>query len=106
MANYRMELNLSWLPLRKKYRTHLEIMALMLETVKDNGVTQYSLMKQASINFGQLKKYLKYLIEIGFIETDVKEDRVLYRAGEKGLDFLRQYHVLRGMLLSTRAHQI
>lgn len=107
MANYKMALDLSGLLLRKKYRSRLEILASMLEAVKDNGTARYSLMKHTSINFVQLKRYLEYLIDVGFIEADVKDGRALYRASEQGLDFLRQYYVLRGMLLSnTRQYTI
>ena len=89
------------LALRKKYRSHFEIMGLVLEAVKDNGTARFSIMKYADINCAQLKKYLQALIDIGFIQADMKEGRVAYRATEKGLDFLRQYYVLLGMLLSA-----
>lgn len=89
------------LPLRKKYRSHFEIIGLVLEAVKDNGTARFSIMKYADINCAQLKKYLQALIDIGFIQADMKEGRVAYRATEKGLDFLRQYYVLLGMLLSA-----
>ena len=115
MANYRMEPSLGPLSLREKYRTstfHIlhkkyrsdfEIIALILGAVrsKSNSVGPYSIMKNAGINHKQLKKYLGSLTEMGFVETDIEEGRVLYRASEKGLAFLRQYYVLLGMLLST-----
>jgi predicted transcriptional regulator len=88
-------------PLHKKYRGHFEIVALLLEAVKDNGATRFSIMKHASINYNQLKKYLRSLTEIGFIDIDRKEERCFYRTTEKGLDFLRQYYVLLGMLLNA-----
>ena len=91
------------LPLHKKYRGRLEIIALLLEAVKDNGATKFSIMKHANTNYKQLKKYLRTLTEIGFIKMDKKEDRCLYRTSEKGLNFLRQYYVLLGMLLSASA---
>jgi predicted transcriptional regulator len=91
------------LPLHKKYRGHFEIIALLLEAVKDNGATKFSIMKHANTNYKQLKKYLRTLTEIGFIEMDKKEDQCLYRTSEKGLNFLRQYYVLLGMLLSALA---
>jgi len=96
------------LPLHKKYRSHFEIIGLVLEAVKDNGITRFSIMKYADINCAQLKKYLQALINIGFIQADMKEGRVAYRATEKGLEFLRQYYVLLGMLLSasTRSKSI
>jgi len=93
--------NLCGLLLRKKYRSHFEITALVLEAVKNDGAARFSIMKHASINCTQLKTYLRSLIEIGFIEMDIKRGRVLYKASEKGLDFLRQYYVLLEMLLSA-----
>jgi len=76
-------------------------MALMLEAMKDNDAARYSLMKYTSINYAQLKKYLKCLIETGFIETDIRKGQVLYKASEKGVVFLRQYYILLGMLLNV-----
>lgn len=115
MINYVGELDLYGLHLRKKYRTskflnlnkkyrsHFEIAALMLEAMRDNGATRFSIMKYTSINSAQLKKYLRFLTEMGFIEMDIKASRLLYRASEKGLAYLRQYQVLLGMLLSAYA---
>jgi predicted transcriptional regulator len=56
-------------------------------------------MKYTSINYAQLKKYLGPLTRIGLVDMDVREGKALYRASEKGLAFLRQYSILRGMLL-------
>jgi len=98
-----MKNNLCTSPLHKKYRGHFEIIALLLEGGTDNGATKFSIMKHANINYKQLKKYLRSLTEIRFIEMDKKGDQCFYRTTAKGLDFLRQYHVLLGMLLSAFA---
>lgn len=87
--------------LHKKYRSHFEILALILEAVKGNNASPSSIMKHTSTNHKQLKKYLGSLTETGFIETNIEEGRVSYRASEKGLAFLRQYYILLGMLLGT-----
>lgn len=87
--------------LHKKNRSSFELIALILETVKDNDAARYSLMKHTSINYAQLKKYLKYLIEMGFIETDMKDGQDSYRASEKGAVFLRQYYRLLEMLFEA-----
>jgi len=92
---YRTSQFLNW---RKKYRSHIEIIGLVLESVKDNNATSFSIMKDTSINFVQLQKYLGSLIEIGFIETYVQDGRTSYKASEKGMAFLRQYQILFGML--------
>jgi predicted transcriptional regulator len=105
MVNYKRELNSRRLAWCKKNRSHFEIIASILEAIKNNGKasSRYSLMKHAGVNSAQLKEYLESLAEIGFVETDTEEDRTLYRASEKALDFLRQYYVLAGMLLSTHS---
>ena len=95
--------SLNCLPLRKKYRSHFEITALLLEAVKGDGAPRFSIMRQAGINCAQLKKYLGPLHELGFLEKELRDGRVLYRASEKGREFLKQYYVLLGMLLNTYA---
>jgi len=60
-------------------------------------------MRQAGINCAQLNKYLKPLNEMGFLEMEMKNGRIMYRASEKGIEFLKQYYVLCGMLLTTYA---
>ena len=90
-------------PLHKKYRSHFEIISLVLEAVKADGATPFSIMKHANVNFMQLKKYLKSLTEIGFLEVEMKRDTLSYRASKEGLEFLRQYYALIGMLLTAKA---
>lgn len=101
MANYTKEFGLTSLFIHNKYRSNIELIGLILEAVKNNDITRYPLMRYTSINYSQLKKYLGRLTEIGFIETHKKDGQVLYRASEKGLDFLRQYYVLLGTLLNA-----
>lgn len=113
LASYGTEVELRHMPLSSKYRTsnllglnkkyrgHFEIVASMLEAMKGNGATGFSVMTHTSVNSAQLKKYLRCLAEIGFIDMDTKEGQVFYKASTKGLDFLRQYYVLLGMLLNA-----
>ena len=90
-------------PLHKKYRSHFEIISLVLESAKADSATTFFIMKHANINFMQLKKYLKSLTEIGFLEIEMKRNAICYRASKEGLEFLRQYYALVGMLLTARA---
>jgi predicted transcriptional regulator len=95
--------NLSSLqPLHKKYRSHFEIIGLVLEAVKAEAATPFSIMKHANVNFMQLKKYLKSLTEIGFLEVEIKRSTISYRASKEGLEFLKQYYTLIEMLLTAR----
>ena len=89
-------------PLHKKYRSHFEIIGVVLEAVKTDSATPFSIMKHASINCTLLKKYLKSLTEIGFLEVEIQKCKLFYRASKEGLEFLRQYYVLLEMLLTAR----
>ena len=89
-------------PLHKKYRSHFEIIGVVLEAVKVDSATPFSIMKHASINCTLLKKYLKSLTEIGFLEVEIHQCKIFYRASKEGLEFLRQYYLLLEMLLTAR----
>jgi predicted transcriptional regulator len=89
-------------PLHKKYRSHFEIIGLVLEAVKADSATPFSIMKHANVNFMQVKKYLKSLTEIGFLEVEIKKSTIFYRASKEGVEFLRQYYALIEMLLTAR----
>jgi len=92
---------LSGFPLGKKYRSHFEIVALMVEAVKDCGQPKFSIMKHASINCSQADKFLSSLTEMGFMERYVMAGRPMYRASERGVAYLRQYYVLLSMFLAS-----
>lgn len=90
------------LALHKKYRSHFEIIALILDAVQNSSEDRYFVMKYAGLNYTQLKKYLETLAEIGLVIKHTREGRVLYRASEKGLAVLRQYYVLFEMLAGAQ----
>lgn len=72
-------------PLGKKYRSHFEIIALIVEAVKESEQAKFSIMKHASINCGQLNKFLGSLIEMGFIEQYMVHGKPTYRADRKSV---------------------
>jgi len=85
---------LRYMSLHKKYRSHFEITASMLEAMKDVDATTFTLMKQARVSYRLLRKYLECLTELGLAETNIKKGRISFKTSEKGRDFLEQYHVL------------
>ena len=99
----RKKYNLCQLPLSKKYRSHFEIIASILEAAKCSSGDRYFLMKHTSANYAQLKKYLESLNRLGFIEIRMRDQQILYCATEKGLEFLKQYYILLGMLTNPYA---
>ena len=93
-------------PMQKRYRNTFEIFAMMIDAVKENngnGAPKFSIMRDTSINSAQLKRYLKSLSEMGFVELGNTGDQVVYRATERGLDFLKQYSVLQKMMLRAQS---
>lgn len=102
-SSLRRKYNLCQLPLSKKYRSHFEIIASILDVTRCDSGDRYFLMKHTGVNYAQLKKYLGSLAKIGFIEVRMRGQQMLYCATEKGLAFLRQYYVLLGMLTNTYA---
>lgn len=93
-------------PMQKRYRSSFEIFAMMIEAVKENngnGAPKFSIMRNTSINSLQLKRYLKSLSEMGFVELGNTGNRVVYRATDRGLVFLRQYNILQKMMLGAQS---
>ncbi len=93
---------LQFMPAEKKYRSNLEIAAMMLEAVRGNGTPPFSIMRRTSVNSKQLKKYMGSLTAMGFVEVDSDGHRFVYKATNKGLEFLKQYNVLQRMMLTAR----
>jgi predicted transcriptional regulator len=85
----------------RKYRSHIEIIALMLEAMGENGAPKFFIMKHANTNSAQLNRYLKTLIQMSFAEVTLKNNRFVYIASKKGLAFLKQYYILREMLVEA-----
>lgn len=73
----------------------------MLEAMRNNGASRFFIMKHANTNSAQLNTYLKTLIQMGFVEVTLKNNRFLYIASKKGLAFLKQYYILQEMLLEA-----
>jgi predicted transcriptional regulator len=91
------------LPLSKKYRSYFEIIASIIDALRNGNKDKYCLMKDTGINYAQLKKYLDSLARIGFIQLDIRKSQIQYEATEKGLCFLEQYFILLGMLWNAQS---
>jgi predicted transcriptional regulator len=91
-------------PMQKRYRDTFEIFAMMIEAVKENqgnGAPRFSIMRNTSINSAQLKRYLNSLSEMGLIEANNIGNKTVYKATDRGLDFLKQYNILQRIVLGA-----
>jgi predicted transcriptional regulator len=72
-------------------RNDLDICADILKVAK-SGAKKTHIVYQANLNFTLVKKYLKRLINSGFIEDN--NDGELYITTQRGFKFLEQYSKL------------
>ncbi|MEM2118264.1 MAG: winged helix-turn-helix domain-containing protein [Candidatus Bathyarchaeia archaeon] len=75
----------------QKRRDKLYIIAEILEIAKD-GTLKTQIMYRANLSFTQLNDYLKFMLKINLLDKTEENDKEIYRATAKGLDFLQRYH--------------
>ena len=73
-----------------KRRDKLYIIAEILETAKD-GVLKTQIMYGANLSFTQLNDYLGFMLKSELLEKLLLNDKEVYRATEKGMNFLQRY---------------
>jgi len=80
-----------------KRRDKLYIMAEILEIARD-GTLKTQIMYRANLSFTQLNDYLKFMLRISLLEKLVQNDKEIYKATEKGIDFLQRYREINELL--------
>ena len=78
-------------------RGRMDIVADILRVAKE-GAKKTQIIFRARLNNAQCKKYLSLMMRKGLIEVDKQGKCVLYRASDKGTEYLREYHELREFL--------
>jgi predicted transcriptional regulator len=80
-----------------KRRDKLYIIAEILETAKD-GVLKTQIMYGANLSFTQLNDYLSFMLKSELLEKVLLNNREVYRATEKGMNFLQRYREITELL--------
>jgi predicted transcriptional regulator len=80
-----------------KRRDRLFIIAEILEIARD-GTLKTQIMYKANLSFTQLNEYLKFMLKITLLERFSRNDKEMYRATAKGLDFIQRYHEITELL--------
>jgi predicted transcriptional regulator len=83
----------------QKRRDKLYIIAEILEIAKD-GTLKTQIMYRANLSFTQLNDYLKFMLKINLLDKVVENDKEIYRATDKGLDFLQRYREITELIKS------
>jgi len=80
-----------------KRRDKLFIVAEILEIARD-GSLKTQIMYRANLSFTQLNDYLSFMLQINLLERVLENDREMYRATGKGVDFLQRYREINELL--------
>jgi predicted transcriptional regulator len=72
-------------------------MAEILETTKESQL-KTRIMYSVNLSFSQLKEYLSFLTEKGFLRTHVENGKKLYEATDKGNKYTEQYREMSNLL--------
>ncbi|MCD6242183.1 hypothetical protein J7K06_00600 [Candidatus Bathyarchaeota archaeon] len=86
---------------RRKRRDRLYIIAEILDISKD-GVLKTQIMYKANLSFSQLNDYLKFLVNVNFLEAKEIDGRIIYKTTEKGLRYLDNYKEILQLLKNTK----
>ncbi len=73
-----------------KRRDKLDIISEITEIAK-SGALKTQIMYKANLSFAQLNEYLKLLTKINLLEKNADGRKEVYRATEKGIDFLQRH---------------
>jgi predicted transcriptional regulator len=57
-------------------------------------------MYRANLSFTQLNDYLRFMLKINLLERVLENDKQIYRATGKGVDFLQRYREINELLRS------
>jgi len=82
-----------------KRRDKLFIIAEILEIAKE-GTLKTQIMYRANLSFTQLCDYLRFMLKIDLLEKVLRNEKDMYKATVKGMDFLQRYHEITELLKS------
>lgn len=80
-----------------KRRDKLHIVAEILEIAK-GGTLKTQVMYRANLSFTQLNNYLQFMLKISLLEKVEVNNKDVYKATDKGLNFLQRYHEINELL--------
>jgi predicted transcriptional regulator len=78
-------------------RDKLFIIAEILEIAKE-GTLKTQIMYRANLSFTQLNDYLSLMLKINLLKKSDENDKEIYRATSKGMDFLERYREISELL--------
>lgn len=80
-----------------KRRDKLFIIAEILEIARE-GTLKTQIMYRANLSFTQLNDYLGFMLKNNLLALIIRNDKDVYVATEKGMDFLQRYREITELL--------
>jgi len=80
-----------------KRRDRLYIIAEILERAKDSAL-KTQIMYGANLSFTQLNDYINFMLKSELLEKILLNGREVYKATEKGMNFLQRYREITELL--------
>ncbi|MCJ7470929.1 winged helix-turn-helix domain-containing protein [Candidatus Bathyarchaeota archaeon] len=87
---------------KRRERDKLLIVAEILEIAK-NGAMKTQIMYRANLSFTKLNDYLRFMLKIGLLEKVEVFNKDIYKATDKGLDFLTRFLEIHELIKSEEA---
>ena len=78
-------------------RDRLGIMAEIMEVAK-GGRLKTQIMYGVNLSFSQVKEYLSFLIEMGFLRVRVENRKRVYETTAKGIQYIESYREMSNLL--------
>lgn len=80
-----------------KRRDSITIVAEILE-ITNKGNSKTHIMYEANLSFQLTNEYLKFMLKINLLEESIKNNQKVYKATEKGVNFLENFYNLANLL--------
>ncbi|MDI6691367.1 MAG: winged helix-turn-helix domain-containing protein [Candidatus Bathyarchaeota archaeon] len=87
-----------------KRRDKLYIIAEILEIAKE-GTLKTQIMYRANLSFTQLNDYLRFMLKIKLLDKILENDKEIYKATDKGLNFLMRYREITELLKESENYK-
>ena len=82
-------------------RDRLGILAEIMETA-NGGMLKTKIMYKVNLSFSQVKEYLRFLTETGFLKIRLENKKKIYETTPKGCQYIESYIEMTKLLTKER----
>jgi predicted transcriptional regulator len=86
-------------------RDRLGIMAEIMEKSR-GGILKTQIMYGVNLSFSQLREYLSFLTEMGFLKVHTKNRKKIYETTAKGFQYIESYMEMTNLLKKTEIVEV